>query len=264
MPEGHTIHRLARDHGKHFAGQTLRVTSPQGRFADGAAEVDGSKLENVEAHGKHLFYTWEGGRRLHIHLGLYGKFRLRKVPMPEPRGQVRMRVEGDERGFDLHGPTCCELISDPEFDELCARLGPDPLRRDADPDAVWQRISGSRAALGSLLLDQSVLAGVGNVYRAEILFDLRLHPETRGRDLGRDRFDAMWSRLSEWLRIGVKYNRIITADPARFGKTLGKLRRGERLLVYKKPSCPDCETPIEAMKLANRTLYLCPACQAAE
>ena len=70
MPEGHKVHRLARDHAKLFTGQRLRVSSPQGRFEEGAQLLDGKTLKSVEAHGKHLCYRWSGGRLLHVHLGL--------------------------------------------------------------------------------------------------------------------------------------------------------------------------------------------------
>ncbi len=92
MPEGHTIHRLARDHDRDFASQKLQVSSPQGRFADGAKLLAGKKLKFVSAYGKHLCYEFTAGRLLHIHLGLYGKFRPHRVPPPEPRGAVRLRV----------------------------------------------------------------------------------------------------------------------------------------------------------------------------
>ena len=164
MPEGHTIHRLAQDHTKLFVGRTLRVCSPQGRFDEGAQKIDGHELRRIEAYGKHLLYFWKGRREaLHIHLGLYGKFRGHKSPAPEPRGAVRLRMAEAEYTCDLNGPTACELLSAAEQQKLLARLGPDPLRADADVAAVYRRISGSRAAIGKLLLDQSVIAGVGNV-----------------------------------------------------------------------------------------------------
>ncbi|MEN0111305.1 MAG: DNA-formamidopyrimidine glycosylase family protein, partial [Planctomycetota bacterium] len=149
MPEGHTIHRVARDHGKLFAGERLAVSSPQGRFADGAAELDGRRLAEVEAIGKHLFYRWEGspkrrGKRagdatdvLHVHLGLYGKFRLHKSrdesgDWPKPRGAVRVRMVGADAAFDLNGPNRCELLDAEGYRRHAERLGPDPLRKDAD------------------------------------------------------------------------------------------------------------------------------------
>jgi endonuclease-8 len=111
MPEGHTIHRVARDHRHRFAGQPLEVTSPQGRFRAGATKLDGLVLEKVEAYGKHLFYWWEASQILHVHLGLYGKFRNHRCPPPQPRGAVRLRVVGRSHAFDLNGPTACEIIT---------------------------------------------------------------------------------------------------------------------------------------------------------
>ncbi|MFZ9450154.1 MAG: DNA-formamidopyrimidine glycosylase family protein, partial [Alphaproteobacteria bacterium] len=84
MPEGHTIHRAARDHGAMLAGRRLRVTSPQGRFAEGAARLDGRKCLAIEAFGKHLLYRFAGGEALHVHLGLFGMFRSFAAPAPAP------------------------------------------------------------------------------------------------------------------------------------------------------------------------------------
>ena len=261
MPEGHTIHRVARDHQKRFAGEALSVSSPQGRFRAGARKLNDSRLERVEAYGKHLFYWWEGDQILHVHLGLYGKFRLHRAPPPQPRGAVRLRVVGADHAFDLNGPNACELITPTKRDAMAARLGADPLRKDADVERAWQRISRSRAAIGKLLLDQSVIAGVGNVYRAEALFVNKLNPEQAGNSLSRRDFDRLWSTLVEMLRIGVKYNRIITADPAAIGKPPSRLTRSERLLCYKKESCPRCRAAIRSWELGARTIYACPACQ---
>lgn len=260
MPEGHTIHRLARDHKRDFVGQKLAVSSPQGRFQDGARTLTGRVLDDVEACGKHLFYSW-GGKTLHVHLGLYGKFRRHNLPAPAPRGAVRLRLVGSDRALDLNGPTCCELITALEKSAILDRLGPDPLRRDADPEVVWNRISRSRAAIGTLLLNQSVVAGVGNVYRAEILFLLGIHPGHPGRNLSRDQFDRLWETCRDLLKIGVRYNRIIVADPDTVGKPRSRMNRSERLLVYKKKNCSRCEVPIESWLLGSRKIFACPNCQ---
>ena len=133
MPEGHTVHRIARDHNKAFAGQKMIVGSPQGRFEEEANRLTGRKLKSVSAHGKHLFYHWTPGRGsssganlVHIHLGLYGKFRLHKNPAPEPRGAVRVRMIGTEKAFDLNGPTRCELLSKTDYQTLLDRLRTSP------------------------------------------------------------------------------------------------------------------------------------------
>ena len=121
------------------------VTSPQGRFADAAEAVSGRVLRKADAYGKHLFHHYEGGAVVHVHLGLYGKFTERPVPMPDPVGQVRMRMVGAEYGTDLRGPTACEVIHQAEVDDIVARLGPDPLRRAAGPFAAPGRESASPA-----------------------------------------------------------------------------------------------------------------------
>src|SRR5687767_7911881 len=188
MPEGHTLHRLADLHRRRYAGQPVAVSSPQGRFAASAALVDGRVLEHTEAHGKHLFHHYGPGLVVHVHLGLYGTFRDEPLPAAEPVGQVRMRMVGATHYADLRGATACELITDAEAAAVHARLGEDPLRADADPDRAWVRISRSRAPLATLLMDQSVIAGVGNVYRAELLFRHRLDPQLPGRDLRRQQW----------------------------------------------------------------------------
>ncbi len=260
MPEGHTIHRIAADHKRDFVGQTLHVSSPQGRFASGAKVLNGRTLTEVDAYGKHLLYDWNG-KTLHIHLGLYGKFRRHKSPPPEPRGQVRLRVVGDKHAFDLNGPTACEILAKPEVQALIDRLGVDPLRADSDPSKAWAKISRSRSAIGTLLMNQSVIAGVGNVYRSEVLHLLGMHPERKGNSLSQNEFDEMWKLIVELLEIGKRHNRIIIADPKEVGKPRSRMNREERLLVYKKEFCRRCEAPIETWKLAARKVFACPICQ---
>lgn len=209
MPEGHTIHRLARDHNADLAGQKLRASSPQGRFADGAAALDGELLEEVEPYGKHLFYRWEGDRVVHVHLGLYGKwFRLR-TPAGATRYQVRLRLEGESWTADLLAPTACELGTSEMRDRIVGRLGPDPLRDDADPDEAFRRLSRRKIGIGQALMDQAVLAGVGNVYRAESLWLHGIHPLVPANTVDRATFDDLWSTLVRLMRHGVEVNRIL-------------------------------------------------------
>lgn len=181
MPEGHTVHRIAADQAEWFAGQKLAILSPQGRFSNEAETLSGSRLKSVEAFGKHLFYVFTKSKIIHVHLGLYGKFRVHSNPPPEPRGAVRIRVIGTQKSFDLNGPNQCELIDAERMDLITLRLGADPLRSDADPDVAWNKISASSKPIGSMLLDQSVIAGIGNIYRCEILFLLGINPRKNHR-----------------------------------------------------------------------------------
>ena len=222
--------------------------------------MNGRILTAVDAHGKHLFYDWEG-RILHIHLGLYGKFRCHKCPPPKPRGAVRLRVIGDQNAFDLNGPTACELLSKPKLQTVLDRLGVDPLRDDADPVKAWDRIRRTNSPIGTILMNQNIIAGVGNVYRSEILHLLNIHPERKANTLTRSEFDALWTLTVDLLRIGKRYNRIIVANPNDVGKSRSQMNSSESLLVYKKQYCSRCETPIESWQLAARKVFACPICQ---
>ena len=266
MPEGHTVHRIAADHHRFFAGQRMVVQSPQGRFAEEADQLNGKRLESVTAHGKHLFYQFTGRRkkdrlRIHIHLGLYGKFRLHKNPLPEPRGAVRLRMIGQDRSFDLNGPNQCKLISEADHQQLMSRLGQDPLSESANPEVAWIRISKSRAAIGTLLLNQSIIAGIGNIYRAEILHLCEVHPERKGNEIQRATFDKIWETTVRLMQTGLKYNRIITVDRASVDKPLSRLRRDERLLCYKKERCTQCNSSIRKWELGSRSIFACEGCQ---
>src|SRR5919106_3719276 len=213
MPEGHTLHRLADLHRRRYAGHPVAVSSPQGPFAASAALVDGRVLERTEAHGKHLFHHYGPDLVVHVHLGLYGTFSDEPRPAGEPVGQVRMRMVGATDYADLRGAAACELISDAEAAAIHARLGEDPLRSDADPDRAWARISRSRAPLATLLMDQTVIAGIGNVYRAEALFRHGLDPQLPGRALHREQWDALWADLVELLTEGYRRGLIETLRP---------------------------------------------------
>ncbi len=261
MPEGHTIHRLARDHTALLAGQALRVTSPQGRFAEGAARLDGQRLERVTAYGKHLFYEWAGGEVVHVHLGLFGRFFTHTTPGPVPRETVRLRLTGRATTVDLVGATECELIDPAGVDAIIARLGPDPLRPDGDPERAWPKLQRRASPVGLALMDQSVVAGVGNVYRAEALFVHRIHPLVPARAVTHEEWTAIWRTLTRWLRQGVEDQVIITVPPAEIGKPRRRIAKGEALYVYKRDHCRVCGTEVRRWDLGGRWAYACESCQ---
>ncbi|OAH41655.1 DNA glycosylase [Dietzia cinnamea] len=272
MPEGHTLHRLARLHTEYFAGGPVRVSSPQGRFADHVV-VDGRHFDRATAVGKHLFHHYEGGLAVHVHLGLYGFFDTHLVPEgqdpPAPVGQVRMRVGAIADGapahwVDLRGPTRCEVIAEAEVGDVRDRLGPDPLDPDAEPERAWARIARSARPIGALLMDQKVLAGVGNVYRAEVLFRHGIDPFRPGKDLDRAQFDAVWDDLVALMEIGVRTGAIHTIRPEHDHGDVP--RRGAdrpRNYVYQRDGweCRVCGDQVRQQAMEARTLYWCPTCQ---
>jgi endonuclease VIII len=261
VPEGHTIHRIALDHSKLLRGKTVAVSSPQGRFEADAALVDGARLKKLEAFGKHLFYWWNNGLVGHVHLGLFGKFRVHRGAVPGDAPTVRMRLTGPEATIDLTGPTECSIGTADDRDRIVARLGPDPLRDDGDAEVAYKSVARRVAPIGQLLLDQKVISGVGNVYRAEALFVNGIHPGRAGNALTADEFEALWTTIEAMLRQGVADNRIITVDRNEFDLPSGKTRRGETTYVYHRDVCLRCATPIRTLELGGRPCYFCPTCQ---
>jgi endonuclease VIII len=261
MPEGHTIHRAALDQTKMLVGKVLDVSSPQGRFMEGAALLDGQKCTGVEAYGKHLIYRFANGLALHIHLGLFGVFKTAKAPAAEPVGAVRIRMISNTHVVDINGPNTCDILEGAELAALIARIGPDVLRADADAELAWTKITKSRASIGQLLMDQSVMAGIGNIYRSEILWRQKLHPEMPGRNLQREAFDRVWTDSVHLLKLGVKHNAIITREhDVESGK---KSKYGERFNIFNKSHCPDCSTEIRVFEIATRRAFMCETCQLA-
>jgi endonuclease-8 len=269
MPEGHTIHRIARDHSALLAGRTIRVSSPQGRFPD-AERVDGAVLERIEPVGKHLFYEWSTGEVGHVHLGLFGKFRVQHTDdSPAPIGEVRMRLqtEPDEHRdeyvtIDLSGPTACSIDPPSVRTDIVARLGPDPIRRGSKPDRMIDKMLRSRRGIGDLLMDQSVVCGVGNVYRAEALFVCGIHPLRPGTACDPTELLALWATIQGMLRQGVKDGRIVTVSRADLGIASNQpIRRGEATYAYKRDRCLLCGDAITRVEIANRTCYFCPTHQ---
>jgi endonuclease-8 len=265
MPEGHTIHRLARDHAPLLVGKAVSAASPQGRFASGAEVLSGRLVERVDPYGKHLFYVFEGDVLLHVHLGLYGTWTTGRGPAPEPKGALRLRLVADGHWLDLRGPTACELHTPQDRDRVLARLGPDPLRKDADPAPAWAKVARSRTAIGALLMDQSVLAGVGNVYRAEVLYRAGLSPFRPGREVPESTWDGIWADLRVLLRAGVRVGHIVTTQREDRDRRSGPPRVEDRFYVYRRHGqpCRRCGTEVRTELMVGRNLYWCPVCQPA-
>ncbi len=274
MPEGHTIHALARDLGNAFVGTAPMLSSPQLRFADGAALLDGQKVAKADAWGKHLFVDFDSDLRLHVHLGLIGKFGVTPIPagqsVPPVRGQVRLRIETEEHVGDLRGPIICAVLNPDEVSAVVARQGPDPLRSaEADPDRAWAMIHRSGRSIADLLMDQKVLAGVGNVYRSEVLFRHRVGPLFAGKRIKRHTWQAMWDDLVALMPLGVATGRIITEE-TQVDLVLDQQARGvalrpgrRRYYAYKRQGqeCLRCGSTIKTVVVAGRNLFWCANCQ---
>lgn len=265
MPEGHVLHRAARLQGRRFRGRRVSATSPQGRFADGAGRLNGQTVTGIDALGKHLFYRFDSGDILHVHLGLFGKFRVRSLPAPEPSPNARLVMETATDHLHLAGPTVCELLDPDAEDALRDRLGPDPILDPADgADRLVAKLARRSISIGAALLDQSVVAGIGNVYRSELLFLAGVHPLTIAKTIDDDTVRGLWRGSVVALTEGERMGRIVTVDAVEMGATSPReLKRGDRLYVYKRAGdpCRRCATPIRSADADGRNVWWCPSCQ---
>lgn len=267
MPEGHSILRAA-NHWNRIAEQPLVLSSPQGRFAAEAAQLTGRELQKAYAHGKHLFLQFSPDEIVHIHLGLYGRHRWHSKPLPDPRDTVRLRAEYEKGAVDLSGPTRCELLEAPGVQKILDRLGPDPLKFDEAPEDFLDRMGKLKLEVGRVLMDQSRIAGVGNVYRAEILFMAGISPFAEARSIPREDWKKLWRLTRELMLHGVAHaggiETIYRSSPRpEMVPEEVKAACASRTYVYKRTGLPclACGNPVVEQEYFGRSLYYCPVDQ---
>lgn len=342
MPEGHSVHRIARQFGVNFVGTAPNITSPQGRFAQGAELLSGRKMRDARAVGKVMFLEFEGDLWLRVHLGIYGAWdfagevkidpsihihgnrdahmklgqtgehsrpsgaaahaavndavpvdrdgedsvtsigapRRTRVRMaehdkesdiedtwpPEPVGQVRVRLLNETVCADLRGPMMCDVLTPAEVVAAVQKLGPDPANANnaAEMARFVDRAHKKKTPIGLVLMDQSIVAGIGNVYRAEMLFRAELDPHTPANTLDRTVLEALWADWAYLLNIGITVGQMITIDGLE-GEDHARalVERDERHWVYKLEGtpCKRCGTNITLEEMGARKLYWCPGCQ---
>lgn len=296
MPEGHSVHRIARQFALHFVGKKVAASSPQGRFAAGSAQLDGHVMTAAKAVGKQMFLEFDHDLWLRVHLGMYGAWdfagditadatigaprrtRLRMAEQekleepsdvfpPEPIGAVRVRLLTDATCADLRGPTACEVLTPDHVQAVIDKLGPDPLVND--PAQAEERflatVRKKPTPICLLLMDQSVVSGIGNVYRAELLFRARLNPHIPGRELPEQTIRALWRDWDHLLRVGVATGQMMTMDglsPEAYDGAMAS--RSDRHWVYHRAGlpCRVCGTAIVMEEIGGRKLYWCPKDQA--
>ena len=267
MVEGHSVHRVAASHRIRLVGKKFACTSPNGRFTEGAAAINNKPFRAIEAVGKNLFAWFGKGDAddvcVHVHFGMAGNWAVFEgdasgnVLEPATTGTTRLRMEGGGVVSHLSAMTVKHGSRTGLYEPKRATLGEDPLRDDADVERLWKKVSRSKKSIGALIMDQSCFCGPGNIYRAEILFKARIHPDQLGKDLSRAEFDKVWRHSVELLQRGFREGSILTVDPADDARYGPDLRR----YVYNKSRCPICRGPVMSWDIQTRTAYACLACQ---
>jgi endonuclease VIII len=246
MPEGDALHRAARAL-QPLVGEPLAVEAihPRARATGVAPHLDGRQLEAVQAQGKNLLLHFEGGLVLRSHLRMNGSWRVLPASAETP-GLPWLVLRGRERQAVLRGGAVLELT-----DRATRALGPDILAEPPDFAAMLSRLrrADRRRELGEALLDQRLVAGIGNVWRAEALWEARLSP---------------------WLRLdGVSDEELLAVlgVAARLmQRSLAGGRPQRRVHRRAGRPCPRCGTAILSRGQGedNRIAYWCPACQRGE
>jgi endonuclease-8 len=332
MPEGHSVHRIARQFDRNYIGREVSASSPQGRFIEGAAAIDGRTAVSVRAVGKQMFLEFDADLWLRVHLGMYGAWDFAGEILVDPTiaaangrmgqtnqrgttlegdpvfdaagenslssigaprrarvhvrmseqttgladegddwpppvvGQVRLRLLTGSTCADLRGPTACQLQNPDEVAATIAKLGPDPLVDDvsAGEERFVTAVRKKATPIGLLLMDQAVVSGIGNVYRAEMLFRARLDPHTPGREVPTDVVRELWRDWVRLLAIGVETGQMMTMDDLdtdAYRRAMA--HRDDRHWVYHRAGlpCRVCGTEVLLEEMGARKLYWCPSCQ---
>ncbi|HET8934889.1 MAG TPA: DNA-formamidopyrimidine glycosylase family protein [Polyangiales bacterium] len=275
MPEGDTIFRTARTLARALAGKTVtHFSSELARLhvaAENAALV-GQVLTDVTAHGKHVVMQFASGVSLRTHMRMTGSWHIYRVGerWQRPRSEMRIVLETAEFqavAFQVHE---AELVKESALQTRLETLGPDVLANDFDPQLTAARIVAAGARpMCDVLLDQRVLAGLGNVYKSELLFLARVHPQRHANTVDSATAQLICERAVELLRVNVKdtsAGNIVTYHGLR--RTTGRSDPGDRMWVYQRAGrpCRECGTPITMQRLGQhaRSTYYCPRCQPLE
>jgi endonuclease-8 len=251
VAEGDTILRAARRLEAALAGQSLSASAPNPRGKSiGIERLDGRALERADAHGKHLLLHF-GELVLHSHLGMSGSWHTYRSgePWRKPVGAAWAVLSTDrDEAVQFGGPTLRLLRAESvRRDPVLARLGPDILAPDLDAELIGQSLAAvPNRGLGDVLLDQHLVAGIGNIFKSEACFAARLDPWQRVADVPVEQLRHLVQVAHELMHDAVERGRQDRAVYKRAGRP-----------------CPRCGTKIRSRGQgdANRTTYWCPTCQ---
>jgi endonuclease-8 len=273
MPEGDTIFRAARTLNRALAGKTVvRFESvyPALTRVHDDAPITGRTIESVSAIGKHLLMRFSGGLVLRTHMRMNGSWHIYRPGEPWQRGRRDMRVAVATDDFEAVGFNIpvAEFITEPQLakHEELRKIGPDVLAEDFDAEEAFSRIR-ARAAfeIADVLLNQRVIAGLGNVYKSEVLFACRISPFAHVSALTEEQIRCLIATSRKYLLANVSTGLAPMTTYTGYRRTTKRDDPTERLWVYgrARSPCRRCGTPIRLRKQGPhaRLTYWCPRCQ---
>lgn len=274
MPEGDTIHRTADTLQRAIGGQTVtRFESvlPKLTRVDADAPLRGRTIERVEARGKHVLIWFSGNLVLRTHMRMNGSWHIYRPGerWQRPRGDMRIIIETATMHAVAFTVPVAELVSASELlqNDVVRNIGPDPLADDfRAEDAIARIQSRGDTEIADVLLDQTAIAGIGNVFKSEVLFGARVNPFVRVRELTTEQIAQIVAVAARFMRANVGASAsggIVTYTGMR--RTTGRADPSARLWVYGRGGqpCRRCGTAISRKKQGPfaRSTYWCSRCQ---
>lgn len=271
MPEGPEIRRAADRIEKQIGGK--RLDDVWFAFPELAVQADsliGQRVQAVDTWGKAMLIRFADHRVLYSHNQLYGVWKLHSEnKLPSTKRSLRVRLVAEGRVASLYSASDISLWHESELSHhpFLSRLGPDLLSQNVSPNDVKQRLTDPafmRRSLGALLLDQGLVAGLGNYLRSEILFLSNVHPKKRPCDLTENQLDLLATMIVETTRQAYLEAGVTNREGwIKQAIASGEPRRQWRFSVFERAglSCHRCGSVIERIMVGSRRLYLCPTCQ---
>jgi formamidopyrimidine-DNA glycosylase len=269
LPEVETIKEDLRELVVGSAVERAEVFDPalveQPSAAEFARRLDGVRITGARRRAKHLIVELDSGDALVFQLKIGGQLLL-VPPVEEPRTAVMciLHLDGGRRLFlrDQTGFTRARLLDAGELEARLSALGPEPLEEGFAVEYLRETLESRRAQIKPLILDQKVVAGVGNIYADEILFDARLHPRRKANTLSEVEWRTLYEAIRENLAAGVEHRgttvRLYRDVLNRPGEHQNYLRVFEK---HGEPCPEDCEGEVVQEKVGGRPTHFCPGCQ---
>ena len=273
MPELPEVETVVRDLRPHLVGHRLTAVRQASRHAlrkrwrpAWNTEIAGRRVQAVERRGKWILVTLDDARTLVVHLGMTGQFTVAPATdaiadhthliFPLDDGEIQLRFR-DIRRFGS-----VTLFRSPQALEeffAAAGLGPEPFDI---PPAYWcERLHATKRCLKAVLLDQSIVAGVGNIYADESLFEARLHPSRQACELDDAEATRLRRAVARILRRAIERRGSSIRDYVGGSGLQGEYQNEFRVYGRTDEPCPRCGTPIACLRLAGRSSHFCPNCQ---
>jgi formamidopyrimidine-DNA glycosylase len=272
VPELPEVETVRRQLVPHLTGRTIvrariddsRLVRPEPPDAV-TARLTGARVTGLGRRGKHLLIGLEDGGTLAVHLRMTGKFLVGAVPADPPHLRAVLELDdgalvsyADQRRFG----TWRVLEGEPELQEFLAeRLGVEPLDEDFDGRTLARLFAGRKASVKAMLLDQRLIAGVGNIYADESLWAAKIHPETAAGLVSRPKLDRLAAAIREVLEAALVAQGSTLRNFQSPDGGYGSMQDGFKVFDRTGEPCVRCGTPIVKLRVAGRGTHVCPRCQ---